>query len=48
MENFFFLQCLLREELIRFWEIDTVGKYEENVIYQFENEIHFNGTRYVI
>ena len=38
---------LLREELNRFWEIETIGKSEENVIYQFENEIQFNGTRYV-
>ena len=38
---------LLREELNRFWEIETIGKTEENVIYQFENEFQFNGTRYV-
>ena len=38
---------LIREELNRFWEIETIGKSKENVIYQFENEIQFNGTRYV-
>ena len=38
---------LLREELNTFWEIDTIDKSEENVIYQFENEILFNGTIYV-
>ena len=38
---------LLREELNTFWEIETIGKSEETVIYQFENEILFNGTRYV-
>ena len=31
----------------RFWEIDTIGKLEENVTDQFEKEIQFNGTRYV-
>ena len=38
----------LREELNRFWKIKTIGKSEKNVIYQFENEIQFNGTRYII
>ena len=31
----------------RFWEIETIGKLEENVTDQFEKEIQFNGTRYV-
>ena len=38
---------LLREELNRFGEIETISKSEENVLYQFENEIQFNGTTYV-
>ena len=38
---------LLREELKRFSEIETIGRSEENAIYQFENEIQFNGTRYI-
>ena len=38
---------LLREELNRFLDIETVRKSEENVIYQFENEIKFNVTKYV-
>ena len=37
----------LREEMNRFWEIDTIRKLEENVTDQFEKEIQFNGTRYV-
>ena len=36
-----------REELKQFWEIETIGKPEQNVIYQFENEIQFTGIRYV-
>ena len=36
-----------REELKQFWEIETMGKPEQNVIYQSENEIQFTGIRYV-
>ena len=39
---------LLREELNRIPEFVTIVKSEENAIYQFENEIQFNGTRFVI
>ena len=38
---------LLQEQLNRFWEIETIGKSTENVIQQCENEIQFNGIRYV-
>ena len=47
---FFFLEQkpnknnLLREELDRFWQFDTIGKSEENVIYHFENEIQLKDT----
>ena len=38
---------LLRKELNRLWEIETISKSKENVIYQFENKIQVNGTRFV-
>ena len=47
---FFFLEQkpnknnLLREELDRFWQLETIGKSEENVIYYFENEIQLKDT----
>ena len=47
---FFFLEQktnktnLLREELDRFRQLETIGKSEENAIYHFENEIQLKDT----
>ena len=39
---------LLQEEMNRFWKIETISKSEENVIYQFQNQIQFNALLHIV
>ena len=38
---------VLREDLKHFGEVETVGYFEENTFYKFEQNIVHNRTRYV-
>ena len=38
---------VLRKDLERFWNIESIAGTDECVIHKFERDIHFNGKGYV-
>ena len=38
---------LLRKQLQKFWDVETIASPDENIICKFENDIKHNGVRYV-
>ena len=39
---------VLKQELQKFWEIESVGSATSDVVSKFEEDIIHNGTRYVV
>ena len=38
---------ILRKQLQKFWDVETIASPDENIICKFENDIKHNGVRYV-